>query len=69
NWLFAGSPRGAHASCAIFSIIQTAKLNGLEPYWYLRYLFEKLPSANTEQLKTVAPHRIELTAFKKSGEN
>jgi transposase len=69
NWLFAGSPRGAHASCALFSIIQTAKLNGLEPYWYLRYLFEKLPTANAEQLKAVAPHRIELTAIKKSGEN
>ncbi|MDH4201258.1 MAG: IS66 family transposase [Spirochaetia bacterium] len=69
NWLFAGSPRGAHASCAIFSIIQTVKLNGLEPYWYLRYLFEKLPSANTGQLREIAPHRIELTTIKKSGEN
>jgi hypothetical protein len=41
----------------------------LQPYWYLRYLFEKLPTANTDQLKAVAPHRIELTTFKKSGEN
>lgn len=69
NWLFAGSPRGAHASCAIYSIIQSAKLNGIDPYWYLRYLFEKLPVSNTEQIKELAPHRIELAAINKSGKN
>ena len=49
NWLFSGHPRGAEASAAIYSLIETAKANGLEPYAYLRYLFEKLPSANKEQ--------------------
>ena len=49
NWLFSGHPRGAEASAAIYSLIETAKANGLEPYAYLRYLFEKLPSAKTEQ--------------------
>ncbi len=48
NWLFSGHPRGAEASAAIYSLIETAKANGLEPYAYLRFLFEKLPSANTE---------------------
>ena len=47
NWLFSGSPRGAAASAAIYSLIETAKANGREPYWYLRDLFQKLPLART----------------------
>jgi len=49
NWLFAGSPSGAMASATIYSLIETAKANDLEPYRYLRYLFEKLPAAQSEQ--------------------
>lgn len=48
NWLFSGSPSGAHASAFIYSLIETAKANGLKPYAYLRYLFEQLPLAQTE---------------------
>lgn len=48
NWLFAGHPRGARASATIYSLIETAKANGLEPYRYLSYLFERLPMAETE---------------------
>jgi transposase len=43
NWLFAHTPRGAQASAIAFSLIQTAKENGLEPRAYLQYLFEQLP--------------------------
>lgn len=43
NWLFSGHPRGANASANIYSLIETAKANGLDPYRYLRYLFEHLP--------------------------
>jgi transposase len=43
NWLFAGAPNGADAGAAFFSLIETAKANGLEPYSYLRCLFEQLP--------------------------
>lgn len=43
NWLFANSPRGAKASAAIYSVMETAKENGLHPYNYLKYLFEQLP--------------------------
>jgi transposase len=49
NWMFAGSPRGADASAALYTLIETAKANGLEPYWYLRRLFEKLPSVKTPE--------------------
>jgi len=60
NWLFAGSPDGAKASATFFSLIETAKTNGLEPYAYLRYIFEKLPSAQTEQdLIDLLPQNIE----------
>jgi transposase len=43
NWLFSGVPKGADASAAFFSLIETAKANDLEPYSYLRCLFEQLP--------------------------
>jgi transposase len=49
NWLFSGHPRGAEASAALYSLVITAKENGLEPYHYLRFVFEKLPFANTEE--------------------
>jgi len=47
NWLFSGSPRGADASAGLYSIIETAKANGLEPFWYLLHLFNNLPKAKT----------------------
>jgi hypothetical protein len=43
NWLFANTQRGAKASAAIYSVIETAKENGLHPFQYLKYLFEQLP--------------------------
>lgn len=49
NWLFAGTVEGARASATIYSLIETAKANKLEPYKYLRFLFEKLPFAGTEE--------------------
>lgn len=64
NWLFAGAPKGAEASATFFTLIETAKANGLEPYAYLRYLFEKLPLAQTESdyLKLL-PNRIDKAAL------
>jgi hypothetical protein len=43
NWLFANTPRGAKSSAVIYSVIETAKENGLNPFKYLTYLFEQLP--------------------------
>jgi transposase len=60
NWLFAGSPDGAKASATFFTLIETAKANGLEPYAYLRYIFENLPLAQTEQdFKDLLPQNID----------
>ena len=48
NWFFAGSPKGAQASAGLYSLIETVKANGLEPYKNLRYLFENLPFADSD---------------------
>jgi transposase len=64
NWLFAGSPDGARTSAAFFSLIETAKANGLEPYVYLRYIFEKLPLATSDQdLQDLLPQHIDPPAI------
>uniref|UniRef100_UPI000E09153D IS66 family transposase n=1 Tax=Desulfotruncus alcoholivorax TaxID=265477 RepID=UPI000E09153D len=42
-WLFSNTPRGATSSAIIYSIVETAKENNLNPLFYLSYLFEKLP--------------------------
>jgi transposase len=58
NWLFSGTPEGANASALLYSLIETAKANKLEPYKYLRFLFEKLPTTPGDQLKTLLPTRL-----------
>ncbi len=59
NWLFSGSPLGAHANSVLYSIIETAKACGHEPYWYLRYLFEKLPHAKTDdEVHSLLPYNV-----------
>jgi transposase len=65
NFLFCNTPRGAKASAIIFSIIETAKENGLNPYAYLNYLFEKLPnleSRDDETLDQLLPWNVKLPA-------
>jgi transposase len=46
NFLFANTPRGAKASAVMFSLIETAKETGLDPFKYLVYVFEKAPNWN-----------------------
>ena len=46
-WLFSDTPAGAHASAKLYSIIETAKAAGLEPFEYLRLIFAGLPLAIT----------------------
>ena len=46
NFLFANTPRGAKASAIMFSIIETAKENGLNPFDYLTYIFKNAPNWN-----------------------
>lgn len=44
NFLFANTPRGADGSAVMYSIIETAKENGLDPYGYLAYIFREAPN-------------------------
>lgn len=49
NWLFSSTPAGAHASALIYSLVETAKANGREPYTWLRTVLRELPRARTVQ--------------------
>ncbi len=53
NWIFSNTPRGAKASATIYSIVETAKENGLNPFAYLKHLFEKLPNLDIQEPGTV----------------
>jgi transposase len=56
NWLFSASQSGATASANLYSLIETAKANGLEPYAYLRRVFADLPNAQTvEHIEILLP--------------
>ena len=46
-WLFSDTPAGANASAIIYSLVETAKANGIEPYTWLRHVLEHLPAAQT----------------------
>ena len=48
NWLFYDRPEGAVAGAILYSLIETAKANGLDPFSYLRHVFERLPSTRTQ---------------------
>lgn len=44
----------------LYSLIETAKANGLEPYWYLKYLFENLPEAMTaDEFTVLMPQKVD----------
>ena len=61
NWMFADTPKGAVASARLYSLVETAKANGLEPWAYLAKIFEGLPAATTpENIEALLPWRIEL---------
>lgn len=47
NWLFSDTPRGATASAQLYSLVETAKANGQEPYAWLRHVLERLPQARS----------------------
>jgi len=56
NWLFSTSVKGVKASANLYSLIECAKVNGLEPYAYLRHVFTELPKAGTvEAIEALLP--------------
>jgi len=63
NWLFSYSPLGAHASAALYSLIQSAHINGLNEYEYMKYIITVLPNTLPESLQNLLPHRIDPKLF------
>jgi hypothetical protein len=59
NWLFSDLVKGVTASAHLYSLIETAKANGLEPYAYLREVFTRLPAvATVEDIDALLPFNI-----------
>jgi transposase len=55
NWLFSMTPRGADASAAVYSLVETAYANGLVPFAYLSYLLQTLPNLPTDRFHECLP--------------
>ena len=55
NWLFSNTMGGAKTSATILSIVETAKINGLNPEAYLRFLLETVPSSSLSELPSLLP--------------
>ncbi|TKR53428.1 IS66 family transposase, partial [Allopusillimonas ginsengisoli] len=56
NWLFAGSLRAGRRAAAVMSLIQSAKLNGHDPYAYLKDILTRLPTHKASQIDELLPH-------------
>jgi hypothetical protein len=56
NWLFAGSARAGRRAAVVMSLTQSARLNGHDPYAYLRDVLERLPLTPAHRLEELLPH-------------
>ena len=67
NWLFADTPQGAEASCIIYSIVQTAIMNHLIPFEYIKYLLEQMPGKGLTDkfIETLLPWSGQLPEYVK----
>ena len=57
NWMFAGSLRAGQRAAAVMSLIQSAKLNGHDPYAYIKDVLTRLPTQKNSQIDELLPHR------------
>ena len=62
NWLFAGSLRAGQRAANIMSLIQSAKLNGHDPYCYLKDVLARLPTQPASRIDELLPHRWQVPA-------
>ena len=59
NWLFSNTPKGAHSSARLFTLIETAKANGQTPELYLNHIFKKLPfCSRVEDYEALLPWNL-----------
>ncbi|MBF0605231.1 MAG: transposase [Nitrospirae bacterium] len=65
GWLFSNSVRGVKASANLYSLIETAKASGLEPYAYLRKVFSEIPNAVTvDDFEALLPWNVQKNSEK-----
>ena len=57
NWLFAGSLRAGQRAAAVMSLTQSARLNGHDPYAYLKDVLQRLPTHKSHLITELLPHR------------
>lgn len=57
NWLFAGSLRAGQRAAAVMSLIQSARMNGHDPYAYLKDVLTRLPTQRASRIEELLPHR------------
>ena len=57
NGLFAGSLRAGKRAAAVMSLVHSARINGLDPYAYLRDVLERLPLHPAGRIAELLPHR------------
>ena len=58
--MFADTPGGAHASAVVYSLVETARANGHEPYTWLKHVLERLPAAKTvEDIEALLPWNVD----------
>jgi hypothetical protein len=69
NWLFADTVRGAEASANLYSVIETARRSGLEPFAYLRYVLDALPRATTlHEIEALLPRHVDPALLQDAGQ-
>ena len=61
NWLFAGSLRAGKRAAAVMSLVHSARLNGHDPYAYLKDVLERLPTQPASRVQELLPHRWQAT--------
>jgi hypothetical protein len=57
NWLFAGSLRAGKRAAAVVSLVHSAKINGHDPYAYLKDVLQRLPTRPASRFEELLPHR------------
>jgi hypothetical protein len=57
NWLFAGSLRAGKRAAAVMSLIESARMNSIDPHTYLRDVLERLPTHAANRIDELLPHR------------
>lgn len=66
NWLFCDTPKGADSSAIVYTLVETAKANGLEPYTYLLQVLTELPclgkNPSQENLNAFLPWSVTMQA-------